>query len=114
MLDVHWDIRARRSVSGLYIDTASVSGIKTIRAQTRFATMNGKGERRQSIFLFGNANGTLIRGVVGVNDAGSAKWEGTSGVTVAADPATGILTITLPVVAYDKFVLLSADPIEVL
>lgn len=114
VLDVHWDIRARRRVNGLYIRSAYPVGSRIITVQTRFSVMDKKGESRQSVFLFGNDNGTLIQGVVGINDAGSVSWEGTSGVTVTADKTTGMITVSLPTVAYDKFILLSADPIEVL
>lgn len=114
VLDIHWDIQARQAVNGLYIRTAEPFGSYTFSIQTQFSHMEGAGNWRQSVFLFGNDNGILLRGVVGINDAGGVSWEGTAGVSLSADTATGIVTVTLPAPAYDKFVLLSADPIEVL
>lgn len=120
VLDVHWDLHARqniacdRAVSGLYIRTAQPFGTHTLRVQTQWSDLNGDGNSRQSVFLFGNDNGTLIRGIIGINSAGGVGWDGTSGVTVAADSATGIVTVTLPYIAYDRFVLLSGDYMDVL
>lgn len=113
LLDIHWNVQARQGINGVYIRRAVISGSRQLRLQSRFSKMEGAGNNRQSVFLFGNDNHTLISGVLGVSDAGGVKWNGTSGVTAAANTATGIVTVTLPYVAYDQFVLISGDPIEV-
>lgn len=112
-LDVYWDIHARKGVNGIQIRKAELFATDTLCVQTMFSVMDGAGNTRQSVFLFGNDNGTLIQGVFGIDNAGRVTWNGTAGVSGVADTATGILTVTLPYVAYDRFVLLSADPLAV-
>lgn len=103
----------RGPVSGVYIQPVRISKIDTIKLQTRFAAFNGDGGSRQSFFLFGNCNGTLVQGVIGINDAGSCWWSGTTGVTVAKG-VQGQIIITLPGLAYDYFTLISAEAFEIL
>lgn len=114
LLDVHWDLQARQSVNGAYIRTVRVWGVRNFTFQTKWETMTGSGQERQSVFFFGSANGTLIRGVLGLNNSGGVMWDGTSGVSATANTAAGTVTVTLPGIAYDKLVLLSPDPIEIL
>ena len=65
-------------------------------------------ESRQSVFIFGSCNGTLIFGVLELrNIDGVCSWSGTGELSASMD-AKGKVTVTLPRVAYDRFVLLSA------
>ena len=67
------------------------------------------GGNRQSVFLFGNRNGTPVWGVIGISSDGSAIWSGTEGITVTAGYA-GEITVELGSTVYDYFTLLSAEP----
>lgn len=101
-----------QSVSGLYLRPVRVWGSSQFRLQTKYSAFDGDGGNRQTVFLFGGANGNLLHGVIGVNDAGACYWSGTEGVSVSAETDTGILTVTLPNGAYDHFGLISAEFIE--
>lgn len=109
-LDVHWDLQARKSINGVYIRTKRLFLTKQMAIQTMFSAFDGQGDVRQSIWLFGNDNGLLIRGVMGVSNSGQVYWDGTEGVTLSADPATGVVTVTFPYAGYDRFVFVSPDP----
>lgn len=113
LLDVHWNVQARQAINGIYIRKAVLSGSQQIRLQSCFPVMDSNGYDRQSVFLFGNDNHTLIQGAIGIADSGAVQWEGTDGVTVSADSATGVVTVSLPYVAWDEFILISNAPIEV-
>lgn len=92
------------SFQGLQVRTIRLSGSATITVQSgRYAD-----SARQSVLLFGNANGTPVMGVVMLSGSGCA-WSGTDGVTVTALSGEQF-RITLPTKAYDWFTLLSAEP----
>ena len=93
VLDVHWDLRTRKSLSGAYIRTTT----KSKNFQLTFP------EGGTALLLGGG-----IQGLVSVND-GNATWNGTSGVTVAA--AGSKVTVTLPKTS--RILALSPDPIEI-
>lgn len=93
VLDVHWDLRTRKSLSGAYIRTSP----KSKSFQLTFP------EGGTALLLGGG-----IQGLVNLND-GTATWNGTSGVTVVA--AGSKVTVTLPKTS--RILVLSPDPIEI-
>lgn len=109
----HVPVQFDSTVSGVYIRTVWLYAQQRIRLQTRHPDFNGAGNERQGIFLFGNDNAHLIAGIIGVNNAGSCMWEGSGQVGLQAD-GEGIITIEMPYMAWDKFVLISPDYISIL
>lgn len=103
-------VKVRDSINGVYMGTKLVSGTSTFDVQTKFAefaTTGGSGVERQSLFLFGVANGSIVYGVAVVSNTGVTTWQGTSGVTLSTKTG-GILTVKLPQTAYDWFTILSS------
>lgn len=99
------------SANGVYMNSMRLSGTCFLEIQTRFSSF-GSGGARQSLFLFGYNNNVLVQGVIGVSSDGSVVWSGTAGVTVAAGTG-GRITVTLPNIAYDQFVILSGEAFSV-
>ena len=93
----------------VYMCSNYISRTDTIQIKTQYPDFAGEGGNRQGIFLFGMANKTPVIGVGYVSNNGEVKWEGTSGVTLTAK-GEGILSITLPTTAYDRFTIISAYP----
>lgn len=108
----HVPVAFDRSVSGLYLRSVRVWGSSQFRLQTKYGSFNGTGDNRQTVFLFGSANGKLIGGIIGVNSAGGCYWSGTEGVSASAETDSGIITVTLPNGAYDILGLISAEFIK--
>lgn len=125
LLDVHWNQRARKnlrvdgdisvfgSIGGAYIRKVRVWGESSFQVQTKYSAFDGDGNNRQSVFLFGSNNTYLIYGIIGVKNSGYCSWSGTEEVSVEAG-GEGIITVTLPAVAYDYYVLISAEPISII
>lgn len=116
LLDIGWDVNIDRdlslagSINGVYIETKYCTYTDKLQVKTAHDDFSGNGGYRQSILLFGCANGALIFGVGYIDSAGRTAWSGTSGVTFTAG-TDGILEITLPVTVFDNFTIISADKI---
>lgn len=126
-LTAHWDVNLKKNLSvdgelkvgdklrvggegtayfgGVYIGNVAVSGTNQLRIQTQIMITSAS---RQSIFLFGFDNYMLVQGVVGALNTGVATWNGTEGISVVMDK-DGVVTITMPHTAYDRFVAISGD-----
>ena len=125
---VHWDVKVKKDVSvdgtlqvgnslrvggqaaahlnGVYMAKTYVSGTNQFQMQTSIGGESAMS--RQSLFLFGFDNNQLVRGVIGARSDGTASWDGTEGVSVSIN-AQGVVTVTLPHNAYDRFVAISGD-----
>lgn len=103
-------VRVRNSINGVFMATKTVSGASTFDIQTKyseFATTGGNGNERQSLFIFGVANGSIVYGVAVVSNTGVTTWQGTNGVTLSTKSG-GILTVKLPQTAYDLMTIISS------
>lgn len=99
-------IRMKSSLNGVRMYNKSVSGTKELDINTKYADFTGTGNERQSFFVFGEANGSIVYGVARVANNGTTKWAGTEGVTLQTK-AGGVLSVVLPNVAYDIFTIIS-------
>lgn len=91
LLDVHWDLSARKGINGAYIRTLTPVGKSfSIRLSTQ----------GQTVFVVGSGVQGLISG---------GQWIGTTGVT--ATFGNSAVTLTLP--ASGSVLLLSPNPIEI-
>ena len=101
------------SITGLedalnkHVKSIRIQNTNKFSIQTRFSSFDGSGSR-QSFFLFGYNNMVLVQGVIGVGNNGDVLWSGTNSVTVAAGTG-GKITITLPNLSFDTFLVLSPD-----
>lgn len=89
-----------------------VNATDTIKIQTKFDSIPTSGAMRQSIFMFGTANGTTVYGMITLfsNTPLNSRWDGVGKVGVNID-SNGIVTITLPQTSYDRFILISSEKI---
>ena len=94
--------------NGVYMGAKVVSEVNNFDIQSKFSafTGSGNGNERQTFFIFGEANGKPVYGLARVSDSGTTLWQGTEGVTLSSKIG-GILTVTLPTVAYDMFTVIS-------
>lgn len=108
-IDIAEDIavRVRSSINGVFMGTKSISGVSSFDIQTWVTEFTGTGSWRQTLFIFGVANATIVYGVASVSNNGDTQWQGTTGVTLSTK-AGGILTVTLPTTAYDLFTVISS------
>lgn len=106
------NIRMKSNLNGVRMSTKSVSGTADLNIKTKFANFTGTGNERQTFFVFGEANGTMVYGVARASNNGTTLWSGTTGVTLSTKSG-GILTVTLPRVAYDLFTIISGGDFEV-
>lgn len=93
ILDVHWDLRTRKSLCGAYIRTTPTCKSFTLTFPEGGAALLVGGSVYGAVRLSG----------------GTAVWSGTAGVTVAAEDSA--ITVTLPQVS--RILILSPDPIEI-
>lgn len=95
-----------------YILISFVNATDTIKIQTKFDSIPTSGAMRQSIFMFGTANGVTVYGMITLfsNTPLSSRWDGVGNVGVNID-SNGIVTITLPQTSYDRFILISSEKI---
>nr|MBQ8243597.1 hypothetical protein [Oscillospiraceae bacterium] len=93
VLDVHWDLRTRKSLSGAYI--------RTVPERKSFTLTFPEGGT--ALLLGGSVYGTVRL------SGGTAVWNGTAGVSVAAEGS--VVTVTLP--QGSRILILSPDPIEI-
>ena len=99
VLDLHWDLRARRSLSGAYIRSVSAGNGFTL----QFTDPDR--QHQWALVLGGN-----VQGVVRISPEGAA-WQGTEGVELTA--AEGAVTVTLPQEDPGLLLILSPDPITI-
>lgn len=101
-------VRVRNSINGVFMATKVVSGVASFDIQSKYSDFtSASGNERQTLFIFGAANASLVYGVARVSNNGSTLWSGTSGVTLSTKSG-GILTVTLPTTAYDIFTIISS------
>ena len=105
-------IRMKSNLNGVRMYTKSVSGTADLNIKTKYADFTGTGNERQTFFVFGEANGTMVYGVARASNNGTTLWSGTTGVTLSTKSG-GILTVTLPRVAYDMFTIISSGDFSV-
>lgn len=86
----------------------NVSGTRTFTIKSRFSAI-GSGSR-QSVFIFGCANNTIVYGLLMIHNTGECVWDGT-GTVSATMGSTGAVTVTLPNTTYDRIALISPEPI---
>ena len=101
------------TLQGVTIRTVYVSDSTQLRIQTKYQQFQESTTGRQSIFLFGSDNGAPVHGLITVwgngNDPG---WSGTDGISVSLG-VDGQVTVNLPLLAWDTFTLLSAEPFTI-
>ena len=100
-------IRVRNSINGVFIGAKSLMSENSFDIQTNYTDFTGVGNGRQTLFIFGTANTTIVNGVARVSDNGTTQWQGTTGVTLSTKTG-GVLTVTLPTTAYDMFTVISS------
>lgn len=100
VLDLHWELRPRKGVGGLYLRTVTPEN----------GSFQFRAAGNQGVLLFGYC-GRPIRGLLGVPAEGSCTWEGTSGVS--ATIADRVVTVNLPVSASGTLALISPNPIRI-
>lgn len=105
-------IRMKSNLNGVRMYTKAVSGTADLNIKTKYADFTGNGNERQTFFVFGEANGTMVYGVARASNNGTTLWSGTTGVTLSTKSG-GILTVTLPRVAYDMFTIISSADFSV-
>lgn len=105
-------VRLKSNINGLRMHTKIVSGTAELNINTKYADFTGTGNERQTFFVFGEANGTMVYGVARASNNGTTLWSGTSGVTLNTKSG-GILTVVLPKVAYDNFTIISSGDFEI-
>lgn len=105
-------VRVKSNINGLRMYNKAVSGTANLDINTKYADFTGTGNERQTFFVFGEANGSIVYGVARVSNNGTTLWEGTSGVTLTTKSG-GILTVVLPKVAYDIFTIISGRDFSV-
>ena len=95
-----------------YILISFANATDTIKIQTKFDSIPTSGATRQSIFMFGTANGVTVYGMITLfsNTPLNSRWDGVGNVGVNID-SNGIVTITLPQTSYDRFILISSEKI---
>ncbi len=97
-----------KSINGVRMLTKGVSESAELDIKSMFADFSGEGNARQTFFIFGNANNTLVYGAAKIADNGTTQWEGTDGVTLQTKPE-GILTVVLPDISNDIFTVISGN-----
>ena len=98
--------------NGVRMRTKAVLGTKELYIGTRYGAFGGQDDERQTFFLFGAANASLVYGVASISNNGTTQWSGTTGVTLTTKGG-GILTVVLPEVANDIFTIISGRDFSV-
>ena len=101
------------SFQGVYLRTRYLGDTDRIQLQTRYQEFSPNVTNRQSIFLFGSANGIAVYGLLTIHSSGGVSWAGTEGVTATVQSG-GQVVLTLPRVTWDTFTALSAELFEIL
>ena len=102
-------VKTGNLINGVFTGSKVVSGVNVFDIQSKFSDFaNASGNERQTFFIFGAANASLVYGVARVSNNGSTQWQGTTGVTLSTTKGGGVLTVTLPTTAYDIFTVISS------
>lgn len=107
-----WDAVFDKSINGIYMHTVRVSGQDSFHIKTKFDALGDHSNVRQSFFIFGAANFTPTLGIGFMAYDGRTDWSGTTGVVLTPVDG-GYLNVKLPVVAYDYFTVISAEPFSI-
>ena len=93
--------------------TVTVNASNTIKIQSLWDSTPTVAQERQTIFIFGLANGETVCGVICLfsSEPEASRFNGQGNVGVTLD-SYGIITITLPHLSWDNFVLISGYPIN--
>lgn len=93
--------------------TVTVNDSNTIKIQSLWDSTPTVAQERQTIFIFGLANGETVCGVICLfsSEPEASRFDGQGNVGVTLD-SYGIITITLPHLSWDNFVLISGYPIN--
>lgn len=105
-------IRLKSNINGVRMYNKTVSGTAELDINTKYTDFTGNGNERQTFFVFGEANGSMVYGVARASNNGTTLWAGTDGVTLKTKSG-GILTVVLPKVAYDIFTIISGRDFSV-
>lgn len=96
LFEVDYDAQFNKAINGTFIKSKYIT-INTVTIQSRFSSLNAEGNNRQSIFIFGTANGFYTYGIVAIHDNGTVSYVGNrTDITCKADTATGKITIDFP------------------
>lgn len=98
---------------GLYLQSFYIASTPSFTIKTKYSDFTGTGENRQSIFLFGYANGEQICGVLGIRSNGHIDWTGHGAVTGTAN-TDGTVTVSFNQNVYDHFGAISPDEFRIL
>ena len=92
-----------------------LSGTNTLKIHSMWDSTPTVEQERQSIFIFGLSNSVPIYGLISLfgKNTENVNFTGEGNVKVVLD-SQGIVTITLPQLSWDRFVLISGDPIRLL
>lgn len=93
--------------------TVTVKASNTIKIQSLWDSTPTVKQERQTIFIFGLSNGETVCGVICLfsSEPEASRFDGQGNVGVTLD-SYGIITITLPKLSWDNFVLISGYPIN--
>ncbi|MBR2311325.1 MAG: hypothetical protein IKA47_12480 [Oscillospiraceae bacterium] len=106
-LDVHWDIRGRKAINGLYMRKVD-TGNNVFQLEPKYGMTNTP---RRTFFIFGMCNTTPVFGMLAAPGYGTCTWTGNGNVT--ATVADGVISITLPAARTNPLTVISADPFEI-
>lgn len=90
-----------------------IAATDQIKIKSMFDSIPTSGAQRQSIFMFGCANGVTVYGMITLfsNAPSSSRWDGVGDVEVSVD-SDGIVTVTVPTISYDVFTFISGNSIS--
>lgn len=89
-----------------------IAATNQFKIKSMFDSIPTSGAQRQSIFMFGCANGVTVYGMITLfsNAPSSSRWDGVGDVEVDID-SDGIVTVTVPTISYDVFTCISGNSI---
>lgn len=114
LLDVHWNIRGRKAINGMYIQRAEVNAeSNTITIRWKHAINAEQESPYQTLFLFGVCETILVFGEILIVSS-AVKWSGQpTTVTGTMNSSTGTAVVTLPGARKHPFMIMSADEFEI-
>ena len=96
MFEVDYNAQFNKAINGTFIKSAYIT-TNAVTIQSRFSKLNAEGYNRQSIFLFGTANGFYTYGIIAIHDNGVVSYVGNrTDITCSCDKETGKITIDFP------------------
>lgn len=94
--EVDYDAQFNKAINGTFIKSKYIT-TNTVTIQSRFSSLNAEGNNRQSIFIFGTANGFYTYGIIAIHDNGVVSYVGNrTDITCSCDKETGKITIDFP------------------